>query len=80
MSVLMVNESVDFVSLKELLDITDGNLASHLTALEKNNLIEVHKQFVGRKPNTRYRITTTGRNAFQEHLTYLEILMKKQNI
>jgi DNA-binding MarR family transcriptional regulator len=79
MSVLMVNESVDFVSLKELLDITDGNLASHLTALEKNNLIEVHKQFVGRKPNTRYRITTTGRLAFQEHLTYLEILMKQQN-
>jgi len=78
MSVLMVNESVDFVSLKELLDITDGNLASHLNALEKNNMIEVRKQFVGRKPNTRYQITGTGRYAFREHLDYLERLMKSQ--
>ncbi len=79
MSVLMVNESVDFVSLKDLLDITDGNLASHLSALEKNKLIEVRKQFVGRKPNTRYRITASGRNAFREHLDYLaEIIRLKR--
>ena len=78
MSVLMVNDSVDFVSLKELLDITDGNLASHLYALERNNMIEVRKQFVGRKPNTRYQITDTGRYAFREHLSYLEKLMKNQ--
>jgi DNA-binding HxlR family transcriptional regulator len=71
MSVLMVNESVDFKSLKELLDITDGNLASHLSALEKNKLIEVRKQFIGRKPNTSYHITVTGRSAFKEHLDYL---------
>lgn len=76
MSVLMVNESVDFVSLKELLDITDGNLASHLGVLEKNDLIEVRKQFVGRKPNTRYRITDTGRYAFREHLDYLSQIIK----
>jgi DNA-binding HxlR family transcriptional regulator len=79
MSVLMVNESIDFVSLKELLNITDGNLASHLNALEKNNLIGVRKQFVGRKPNTRYQITDTGRFAFREHLDYLaKIIHLKQ--
>ena len=76
MSVLMVNESIDFVSLKELLDTSDGNLASHLSALEKNELIEVKKQFIGRKPNTQYQITQTGRSAFKEHLNYLEKLMK----
>lgn len=72
MSILMVNESIDFNSLKELLDVTDGNLASHLAALEKNRLIEVQKQFIGRKPNTSYNITKTGRKAFSEHIEYLE--------
>jgi DNA-binding HxlR family transcriptional regulator len=71
MSVLMVNESVDFVTLKDLLDITDGNLASHLSALEKNGLIEVKKQFIGRKPNTKYMTTPEGRTAFREHLDCL---------
>jgi DNA-binding MarR family transcriptional regulator len=71
MSVLMVNESIDFNSLKELLDVTDGNLASHLAALEKNRLIEVSKQFIGRKPNTTYRITVAGKKEFTEHLENL---------
>lgn len=75
MSMLSVNESMDFNSLKDLLDITDGNLASHLSALEKNGLIQVQKQFIGRKPNTRYRVTETGINAFREHLNYLEKLI-----
>jgi predicted ArsR family transcriptional regulator len=77
MSVLMVNESMDFINLRDLLDVTDGNLASHLTALEKNELVEVHKQFVGRKPNTSYRITKSGRMAFSVHLEYLGKLIKK---
>jgi predicted ArsR family transcriptional regulator len=76
MSVLMVNESVDFVTLKELLDITDGNLASHLMALEKNNLIGVRKQFIGRVPNTRYQATEEGKMAFREHLDYLAKLIR----
>jgi DNA-binding MarR family transcriptional regulator len=78
MSVLIVNESVDFVSLKELLDTTDGNLASHLSALEKNGLIQVRKQFIGRKPNTRYTITAAGSEAFREHLDYLRQLLEQQ--
>jgi DNA-binding HxlR family transcriptional regulator len=76
MSVLSVNESMDFNALKELLDVTDGNLASHLSALEKNGLITVQKQFIGRKPNTRYQATASGMVAFREHLDYLEKLIR----
>lgn len=78
MSVLMVNDSVDFNTLKDLLEITDGNLASHLTNLEKNELIDVKKQFIGRKPNTRYNSTERGRMLFKEHLDYLSILIDSQ--
>lgn len=78
MSVLMVNDYVDFNTLKELLDITDGNLSSHTSALEKNNLIKVIKQFIGKKPNTRYEATEKGRRAFKEHLDYLDKLLKSQ--
>ncbi len=78
MAVLTVNDSVDFNTLKELLDITDGNLASHLKALEKNELIEVSKQFVGRKPNTTYSVTALGRNLFQQHLNALENLLNRE--
>lgn len=78
MSVLVVNEWVDFNTLKDLLDITDGNLASHLSNLEKNALIQVKKQFVGRKPNTRYRATQKGKDLFKEHLEYLSKLIDSQ--
>jgi DNA-binding MarR family transcriptional regulator len=75
MSILMVNDTIDFISLRELLDVTDGNLASHLTALERNGLIEVHKQFVGKKPNTTFSVTDYGRKAFSEHLENLAKLI-----
>lgn len=78
MSVLMVNDSVDFNTLKDLLEITDGNLASHLTNLEKHELIDVKKQFIGRKPNTRYSATLKGRMLFKEHLDYLSKLIDSQ--
>ena len=78
MSILIVNDWVDFNLLKEMLDVTDGNLASHLSALEKNKYIEVRKQFVGRKPKTSYRVTMTGRNAFKQHIDALESLINKQ--
>lgn len=76
MSVLMVNESVEFVRLKELLDVTDGNLASHLSALEKEGYVAVIKQFVNKKPNTSYAVTSSGKKAFNEHLNVLENLLK----
>lgn len=78
MSVLMVNETMDYKALKELLETTDGNLASHLAALEKNGMLEVQKQFIGRKPNTRYRATRKGRNLFMEHLENLNRLIQSQ--
>lgn len=76
MSALMVNDFIDFNTLKELLKVTDGNLASHCKALEKLNYIAVQKQFIGRKPNTSFHITTTGMNAFNHHLAALERLIK----
>ena len=75
MSVLMVNDWVDFSEMKNLLEITDGNMASHSNALEKANYIEVKKEFVGKKPKTSYRVTQSGRIAFTEHLDALEKLI-----
>jgi DNA-binding HxlR family transcriptional regulator len=79
MSILMVNDHVDFITLKELLDITDGNLASHLSNLEKNKLIEVKKQFIGKKPNTNYCTTEIGKLQFKKHLEYLSKLINSQS-
>ncbi len=78
MSVLLANERYDFNSLKELLNVTDGNLASHLKALEKEAYIVVNKSFVGRKPNTQYTASEKGRDAFKKHLEALENLIKQQ--
>lgn len=72
MSALMVNESMNFNDLKALLDVTDGNLASHLKALEEQQFINVQKGFIGRKTNTTYTITTRGEKAFREHIAALE--------
>jgi DNA-binding MarR family transcriptional regulator len=76
MSILMVNDWVDFTEMKSLLDITDGNLASHSSALEKGGYIEVKKEFVGKKPKTSYRVTNKGRVTFEQHLKSLEKLLK----
>lgn len=76
MSILMVNEFADFGTIKEQLQITDGNLASHITALEKLNYINTKKQFVGKKPNTSYTASKAGKKAFNEHLNALEKLIK----
>lgn len=78
MSILMVNEWIDFTEMKTLLNITDGNLASHSTALEKAEYIEIKKEFVGKKPKTSYKVTNRGRAAFKEHLNSLEKLMKSK--
>jgi len=78
MSILMVNETVDFNRLKELLEVTDGNLASHLKSLEKESYILVEKQFIGRKPNTKYSATKLGKVAFKKHIAALEALIKNK--
>lgn len=78
MSALAVNDTLDFNSLKELLDVTDGNLASHMKSLEKENYVRVNKSFVGKKPNTTYSLTSQGKKAFEDHLKALEELIKSQ--
>ncbi|MDF2158585.1 transcriptional regulator [Algoriphagus sp. CAU 1675] len=77
MSILMVNEQFDFNSFKEILEVTDGNLASHLRNLENQAYIKVEKTFVGRKPLTQYSATDAGKKAFQSHLDFLENLIKE---
>jgi len=77
MSILMVNDYADFNMLKELLGATDGNLASHTKALEKAEFIKVEKQFIGRKPNTRYSTTPLGKREFKKHIEALEKLIGK---
>jgi len=78
MSILMVNEDADFNRLKELLEVTDGNLASHIKALENEAYILVEKQFIGRKPNTSYSVTKLGKAEFKKHINALEKLIKKK--
>jgi DNA-binding MarR family transcriptional regulator len=78
MSILVVNDWVDFNSLKEMLELTDGNLSSHIGSLEKNGYIETKKQFLGKKPKTSYRVTQTGRLEFNKHLDALESMIKSQ--
>lgn len=79
MSVLMMNEQSAFNELKELIQITDGNLASHLKSLEENGFIKVHKGFIGRKTNTTYMITKSGEKAFKSHIDALEKMIRAIN-
>ncbi len=79
MSSLMVNDEVNFNELKELIQVTDGNLASHLKTLEENSYVTVKKGFVGRKTNTTYAVTAAGEKAFKAHLLALEEMIKKMS-
>jgi DNA-binding MarR family transcriptional regulator len=77
MSALMVNEEVSFNELKELIKVTDGNLASHLKTLEDNNYVKVNKGFIGRKTKTTYAVTKAGEKAFRQHIDALELMIKQ---
>jgi len=79
MSALMVNEQLNFNDLKALIDVTDGNLATHLRTLEENAYIRVQKGFIGRKTNTTYAITKAGEKAFRAHLDALEQIIRNLN-
>ena len=79
MSALMVNDSINFNDLKELIQVTDGNLASHIKALEESGYIKVQKGFVGKKTNTVYSATRAGEKAFRFHLEALESMIKNMN-
>lgn len=77
MSAVLVNDEVSFNELKELIEVTDGNLASHLKTLEEASYIKVNKGFIGRKTNTTYAVTKAGEKAFKQHLEALEKMIKK---
>ncbi|MCA6491765.1 MAG: transcriptional regulator [Chitinophagaceae bacterium] len=79
MSLLMIHDQLDFSALKNQLAITDGNMASHMTALEKLKYIQVQKKFIGKKPNTTYSATPSGKKAFQSHLAALEAIIHQRN-
>jgi DNA-binding MarR family transcriptional regulator len=79
MSTLMVNNEINFNDLKELIGVTDGNLASHIKSLEDSGYIKVNKGFIGRKTNTTYSVTKAGEKAFQQHLKALEKMIKSIN-
>ena len=76
MSILIVNEHISFNELKQLLELTDGNLASHLSTLEQAQYIRVQKAFIGKKTNTTYSITDLGKQTFKAHLDALEKMIK----
>lgn len=76
MSILIVNDWVDYKSIKEQLNLTDGNLASHINGLEKLEFIIINKGFLGKKTITTYKITDLGRLKFNEHISALEKLIK----
>ncbi|MEP7251107.1 MAG: transcriptional regulator [Ginsengibacter sp.] len=76
MSTLMVNDEINFNDLKQLIDVTDGNLASHMKSLEESGYVKVSKGFIGRKTNTTYSVTKAGQKAFQQHLNGLEQMIK----
>ena len=76
MSILMVNEEMNFNDLKQMLEVTDGNLATHLLSLEENGFIKVSKGFIGKKTNTTYAVTKSGEKAFNDHIAVLENMIK----
>lgn len=78
MSALAVNDSLNFTSLREFLEVTDGNLATHIKKLEQEGFVEVEKSFIDNKPNTSYSMTPEGKKAFNQHLKVLESIIKLQ--
>ena len=76
MSILMASNEVEFNYLKERLKLTDGNLSSHLSILEKEKYIKIKKKFVKKKPKTLCQITDIGRQDFEEYLENLEKIIR----
>ncbi|TFG49951.1 MAG: transcriptional regulator [Anaerolineales bacterium] len=75
---LKKDESVDFSYLRDLLEVTDGNLGAHLRKLEESDFININKEFVDRKPRSFISVTTTGRLVFDEHVAALELILKNK--
>lgn len=75
---LGATDEVDFTYLRDLLDVTDGNLGAHLRKLEEAGYIAVNKTFVERKPRTFVSATAEGRRVFKEHVAALKSILKSK--
>jgi DNA-binding MarR family transcriptional regulator len=76
LNALGAGDSLEFGRLKAILGTTDGNMTTHLSALEKVGYIELSKDFVGKRPRTRISLTRKGRRAFQQHVEYLKSILE----
>lgn len=76
MAVLISVDEAEFTFIRDKINATDGNLSVHLRKLEENKYVSVVKEFVDRKPVTRYKLTQTGRKAFEDYIKKLESLIK----
>jgi len=71
-SLLIANDALPFKALKESLGVTDGNLSSHLSKLEKEGYVSIEKSFEGKRPKTLVKIAPKGRNAFEAYIETLK--------
>jgi len=78
MTQLYVVESADFLFLQNQLQMTPGNLSSHLSKLEEAEYIEIVKEFIERKPHTALKLTKKGQNAFKEYKKNLKQVFNEQ--
>ena len=79
LNTLASGEAIEFTKLKGLVDATDGNLGSHLDALERAGYVAIEKRFAGKKPQTRIKATPSGRRAFAEHVAYLREILDQSS-
>ena len=75
LNALPEGEMLEFGRLKAIMNATDGNMGTHLTALEKAGYVEVTKDFLGKKPRTRIALSPAGRAAFKRHVSFLKALI-----
>jgi DNA-binding HxlR family transcriptional regulator len=73
---LLAAEWISFAELQRSIDVTAGNLTTHLGKLVAAEYVQEEKRFVGRRPNTRYRLTPHGRDALLAHVAYLNDVVR----
>jgi DNA-binding MarR family transcriptional regulator len=78
MAVLIAVDEAEFTFIRDKINATDGNLSVHLKKLEDNKYITVTKKFIDRKPHSLYKITDTGRKAFEDYIKNLESIIKNK--
>ncbi|WP_424363728.1 winged helix-turn-helix domain-containing protein [Methylocystis parvus] len=77
LNVLEAREWIEFTRLRALVEATDGNLGAHLETLARAGYVTIDKQFVGKKPQTRVRATSSGKRAFVDHVNYLRSVLNE---